>query len=106
MIEYKSEREIVIMREAGRIVAKCHEVLKDFIKAGVTQLEIDQLVEKTIVEHGAIPSFKDYDGFPNASCICVNDVIVHGIPNNKKLKDGDIVIDSKLVQPLNAPSVT
>ena len=91
MIEYKSEREIVIMREAGRIVALCHEALQDFIKAGVTQLEIDQLVEKIIIENGATPSFKGFDGFPNATCICVNNVIVHGIPNKTKLKDGDII---------------
>lgn len=91
MIEYKSKREIECIREAGRIVALCHQELINFIKPGVSLLEIDTLVEKTIVDQGAVPSFKGYDGFPASACVCVNDVIVHGIPNNQKLKDGDIV---------------
>lgn len=91
MVEYKSEREIECIREAGRIVALCHQSLVDFIKPGVSLLEIDALVEKTIVDQGAVPSFKGYDGFPASACVCVNDVIVHGIPNSQKLKDGDIV---------------
>lgn len=91
MVEYKSNREIECIREAGRIVALCHQELINFIKPGVSLLEIDTLVEKTIVDQGAVPSFKGYDGFPASACVCVNDVIVHGIPNNQKLKDGDIV---------------
>lgn len=91
MIEYKSEREIDIMREAGIIVAKCHEMLKDFIVAGRTQLEIDKAVEDLIIELGAEPSFKGFEGYPNTTNVCVNNVIVHGIPNKTKLKDGDIV---------------
>lgn len=91
MIEYKSSREVAIMREAGRIVAKCHEAVAKIIKAGVTELEIDQLVESIIIENGAIPSFKGFEGYPNATNVCVNDVIVHGIPSKRKLKDGDIV---------------
>lgn len=91
MVEYKSKREIECIREAGRIVALCHQELINFIKPGVSLLEIDALVEKTIVDQGAVPSFKGYDGFPASACVCVNDVIVHGIPNNQKLKDGDIV---------------
>lgn len=91
MVEYKSNREIECIREAGRIVALCHQELINFIKPGVSLLEIDALVEKTIVDQGAVPSFKGYDGFPASACVCVNDVIVHGIPNNQKLKDGDIV---------------
>lgn len=91
MVEYKSNREIECIREAGRIVALCHQELINFIKPGVSLLEIDTLVEKIIVDQGAVPSFKGYDGFPASACVCVNDVIVHGIPNNQKLKDGDIV---------------
>lgn len=91
MVEYKSKREIECIREAGRIVALCHQELINFIKPGVSLLEIDALVEKTIVDQGAVPSFKGYDGFPASACVCVNDVIVHGIPNNQKLEDGDIV---------------
>ncbi|GBU10705.1 methionine aminopeptidase [Erysipelotrichaceae bacterium] len=91
MLEYKSKREIECMKEAGRIVALCHKELEGFIKVGVSLLEIDAFVENIIVSNGAIPSFKGYDGFPNSTCINVNEVIVHGIPSKQKLHDGDIV---------------
>jgi methionine aminopeptidase, type I len=91
MIEYKSQREIDLMKEAGRIVALCHEELKTFIKAGVSANEIDALVEKIILAHDATPSFKGYEGYPATTNVCINDVVVHGIPDNSILKDGDIV---------------
>lgn len=91
MIEYKSKREIELMREAGRIVALCHEELKTFIKPGVSALEIDALVENIILANNATPSFKGYEGYPATTNVCINDVVVHGIPGNQVLKDGDIV---------------
>lgn len=91
MIEYKSQREIDLMREAGRIVALCHQELETFIKAGVSAKEIDALVESIILANDAIPSFKGYEGYPATTNICINDVVVHGIPDDSVLKDGDIV---------------
>lgn len=91
MITTKSEREIKLMKEAGRIVALAHQTIKNSICAGMTTKDVDALVEKVIVENNAIPSFKGYGGFPAAACVSINDVLVHGIPDQKKLKDGDIV---------------
>lgn len=91
MIVVKSQREISLMREAGRIVAQVLEELEKFIVPGVTTKEISLKAEKIIRNAGAIPASKGYNGFPEAICTSVNDVIVHGIPNNTKLKEGDIV---------------
>ncbi len=91
MIIIKSQREINLMREAGRIVAQVFDELEKFIVPGVTTKQISQKAEKIIRDAGAIPASKGYEGFPEAICTSVNDVIVHGIPNNTKLKEGDIV---------------
>lgn len=91
MIIIKSQREINLMREAGRIVAQVFDELEKFIVPGVTTKEISQKADKLIRDAGAIPASKGYNGFPEAICTSVNDVIVHGIPNNKRLKEGDIV---------------
>lgn len=91
MIKLKSQREIAIMRDAGRIVAECHAALAERIRPGVTTRELDRLVEKMIDDHGATPSFKGYRGFPASICVAVNDVICHGFPSSYKLKAGDIV---------------
>jgi methionyl aminopeptidase len=92
MIEIKSEREITLLKEAGRIVALCHQALKDFIKPGVSTEEISELCEKIIIENGATPSFKGYGGFPAAVCASVNEVVIHGIPSKKQiLKNGDLI---------------
>lgn len=91
MITTKSSREIALMREAGRIVGLAHEAVAAAIKPGVTEKQIDKIVEDVILKHGATPSFKGLYGFPNAACISVNSVLVHGIPSNSKLKEGDIV---------------
>jgi methionyl aminopeptidase len=87
----KTNDEIIKMREAGRIVAKVHRILKENIKEGITLLELDKLAEETIRAEGATPSFLGFGGFPNSICSSVNEVMVHGIPNNYKLKSGDIV---------------
>ncbi|XMB86607.1 type I methionyl aminopeptidase [Mycoplasmatota bacterium WC44] len=91
MITIKSPREIVLMKEAGRIVALCHQEIKNIIKPGVTTKEIDALVEKVILANEATPSFKGYHGFPSSICASINDVVVHGMPSNYKLKSGDII---------------
>jgi len=92
MVTIKSLREIELMREAGRIVALAHRAIKPLIRVGVSTKDLDEVVEATILAHGATPSFKYYNGFPAASCISVNEVVVHGIPSSKQLlKEGDIV---------------
>lgn len=91
MVTTKSPRELSYMREAGRIVALAHEAARKAIKPGVTTKQIDAICEAVILEHGATPSFKGLYGFPNATCISINSILVHGIPSDTKLKDGDIV---------------
>lgn len=91
MVNIKSQREIELMREAGRITGLCHVKLRNFIKPGVTTKQIDAFVEKIILENNCLPGFKNLYGFPAATCESVNDSVVHGFPNNHKLKDGDIV---------------
>ena len=91
MISIKSKREIELMEIAGMIVYQTHQHIKPLIKPGISLLEIDKHAEEFILSKGAIPSFKGYDGFPNATCISVNEEVVHGIPSNRKLNKGDIV---------------
>ena len=91
MVTIKSPREIELLKEAGNIVYKTHQYIKPFIKPGITTKEIDKLCEDFIIKQGATPSFKGCEGFPNAVCTSVNNVVIHGIPSNYKLKDGDII---------------
>ncbi|MFV0395216.1 MAG: type I methionyl aminopeptidase [Coprobacillaceae bacterium] len=91
MIVTKDQREIELMREAGRIVALVHQKLKDVIIPGITTNEIDEICEKVIRDNNATPSFLHLYGFPNSVCTSINEVVVHGIPNDVKLKDGDII---------------
>lgn len=91
MISIKSEREIDLMRHAGLLVSKMHQFIKPYIKEGVTTEELDNLCEKFIKDNEGIPTCKGYDGFPATLCTSVNDMVVHGIPNNYKLKNGDII---------------
>lgn len=91
MVIIKSKAEIEAMQEAGKILAACHQELREQIKAGVTTLEIDQFVERFLSKHGATPEQKGYKGYPYATCASVNDVICHGFPSKKPLKNGDIV---------------
>ncbi len=91
MIEIKSEREIQLIKEASHIVALCLESLKSQVKPGVTTKELNDICEKIILENGCLPACKGYDGFPSAVCASVNEVVIHGIPSNKKLKKGDVV---------------
>jgi len=92
MISIKSQREIELMRAAGRIVALAHQEVKKHIKAGVSTMELDTVVEKVIRDNDAIPSFKGYGGFPGSACTSVNEQVVHGIPSRRViLKEGDII---------------
>lgn len=91
MIYIKSHQEIELMREAGKIVAETHELLRKSIKPGITTLELDKIAEAYIKGKGAIPAFKGYNGFPASICSSINHEVVHGIPGLKKLQDGDII---------------
>ena len=92
MIARRNEKEIELWRQAGKIVAMTHEYLKPFVKAGISTKKLDEMAEKFIRDQGAIPSFKGYGGFPGSICASINDVLVHGIPNETNvLKEGDIV---------------
>ena len=91
-VTIKSEREINLMRKAGEILARTHEELGAAIKPGMSTMDIDRLGEKIIRGFGCIPSFKNYNGYPASICVSVNDEVVHGIPNKKRiLREGDIV---------------
>ncbi|MEO8209308.1 MAG: type I methionyl aminopeptidase [bacterium] len=91
----KSTNEIKLIKESCRIVSEVFVYIKDFIKEGITTGDIDKLIEEYILSKDAYPAFKGYKvkkkAFPSSSCISVNDEVVHGIPGNKVLKNGDIV---------------
>ena len=92
MVTIKSDREIELMREAGRILAKVHEELGKELKAGMSTKEIDRICEQLIRGYGCIPSFLNYEGFPASVCVSINDEVVHGIPNKHRyIQEGDIV---------------
>ncbi|MDE3840620.1 type I methionyl aminopeptidase [Bacillus methanolicus] len=91
MIASKTPREIEIMREACRIVALTHQELKKHISPGITTKELDAIAEQFILKFEAIPSFKGYNGFPGSICASVNNELVHGIPGDRVLKEGDII---------------
>ena len=91
MISIKTPREIELLRIAGEITGSTHNYLKPFIKPGVTTKELDNLAYNYIIKRGATPSFKGYDGFPGTICASINEEVVHGIPSNRKLKEGDII---------------
>ncbi|XXM71690.1 type I methionyl aminopeptidase [Lysinibacillus sphaericus] len=91
MIICKTPREIEIMRHAGKIVALTHAELQKHILPGISTKELDAIAEKFIRKHDAIPSFKGYNGFRGSICASVNNELVHGIPGERVLKDGDII---------------
>ncbi|MBR8461578.1 type I methionyl aminopeptidase [Campylobacter sp. faydin G-24] len=90
-ISLKKATEIDKMRAANKIVAQTLDYVATIIKPGITLLEIDKICEDMIRSRGAKPAFKGLYGFPNAACISLNEVVIHGIPDNTKLKEGDIV---------------
>jgi len=91
MLVYKSEEEIEIIRRNNLLVSKTLAEVAKLIKPGVTTLELDKRAEEFIRDNGAVPGFLGYGGFPNTLCTSVNDQVVHGIPSDYVLKDGDIV---------------
>ena len=91
MIHYKTLVEIELMREAALIVSKTLAEMAKIIRPGITTLELDRVAETFIRDHHAIPGFKDYNGYPSTLCTSVNEMVVHGIPGKKLLKEGDIV---------------
>ncbi|ARU61087.1 type I methionyl aminopeptidase [Tumebacillus avium] len=91
MIVSKSNVELDLMREAGRIVALTHKELQKAVLPGITTKELDQIADDFIRKQGALPSFKGYHGYPASICASVNEVIVHGIPGNQVLQEGDII---------------
>ncbi|MBM2826115.1 MAG: map [Dehalococcoidia bacterium] len=94
----KSDREIAVMREAGRLLAEVVAVLVEKARPGITTKELDEIAAKEIKAHKATPSFLGYKDYPAHICVSINDEIVHGIPGPRVMKDGDIVsIDAGLI---------
>jgi len=91
MILYKTENEIELIRQSCLLVGDTIAEVAKMIKPGITTLQLDITAEQFIRDHGAIPSFKNYRGFPFTSCISVNDAVVHGFPTNNILKEGDVI---------------
>ena len=92
MIIIKSDKEIDIMRESGKVTCYILQGLADIIKPGISTMAINDFVEDTIIKNNMIPSFKGYNDFPAACCVSVNDEVIHGIPSKKRLlAEGDIV---------------
>ena len=91
MIYLKTDEEIELLRESNLLVGMTLGELAKWIAPGITTLKLDKIAEEFIRDHGAVPGFLGYGGFPNTLCVSVNQQIVHGIPSNYELKDGDIV---------------
>lgn len=92
MIIIKSDSEIDLMRESGKVTGFILKELETFIKPGMTTRDVDKFVEDTIRKHNMIPTFKGYGGFPASACVSINEEVVHGIPSKKRiLQEGDIV---------------
>lgn len=91
MIICKSAKELDLMREAGRIVAETHRLMKQAVAPGITTAELDRIADEYIRSQGAVPSFKGYNGFPSSICASTNEELVHGFPGPRKLKEGDII---------------
>ncbi len=91
MIELKSKREIQLMQVAGEILKKVFSAVEPMIAEGITTEALDRAAEEVIRKNGGEPAFKGYRGFPKTACISLNEAVVHGIPDARKLKSGDIV---------------
>jgi len=91
MVHTKTNEEIALVRESSLLVSATLSEVASFLKPGMTTHQIDVFVDKFIRDHGAVPSFKGYGGFPFSACISVNDAVVHGFPNNQEIRSGDII---------------
>jgi methionyl aminopeptidase len=90
MLYYKTNEEIELIRESSLLVAKTLAEIAKVIRPGITTLALDRIAEEYVRDNGAVPAFLNYNGFPNSVCVSVNAQVVHGIPNDIELKDGDI----------------
>lgn len=91
MIIYKTKDEIELIRHSSLLVSKTLAYLADLVKPGITTFALDKAAEEFIRDHNAVPSFKGYSGFPATLCTSLNEVVVHGIPSKREIKDGDVV---------------
>lgn len=87
----KTKEEVELMRVSALLVSSTLATIAEIIRPGITTLHLDKTIDTFIHDNGGVPSFKNYHGYPFASCISVNDMVVHGFPNNSELKEGDIV---------------
>src|ERR1700761_2495495 len=99
MIHYKNTTEIEMMRDSALLVSKTLTEVAKVLKPGMTTLELEKLIHEFIRDNDAIPAFLNYRGYPWASCISVNDVVVHGFPNIQSLREGDIIsVDTGVIK--------
>lgn len=91
MISIKNEEEIKLMKEAGRINYLTHQLLKENIRPGITTKELDQIAYDFIIKNNCTPSFLNYEGYPASICTSIDDEVVHGIPSDRELKNGEII---------------
>jgi methionyl aminopeptidase len=91
MVHLKTSEEIKLIKESAQILGKAHGEIARLVKPGVKTKRLDQVAEEFIRDHGGVPSFKDYNGFPATLCISVNEVVVHGFPGDYELKETDII---------------
>jgi methionyl aminopeptidase len=91
MILIKNHKELELMRESNKVVAEALQELPHYIAPGISTQDLDRIAEQSIIRRGATPAFKGYRGFPASLCISINEEIVHGIPGDRKLQEGDIV---------------
>jgi methionyl aminopeptidase len=91
MLYFKTDEEVGLLKESNMLVSRTLAEVARYIGPGVTTLYLDSIAETFIRDHNAVPAFKGYGGFPNTLCTSVNDEVVHGIPSNYKLKEGDII---------------
>jgi methionyl aminopeptidase len=91
MISIKTAAEQAMMAKACRLTAQCMELMGRMVRPGVSTAELDRAAESFIREHGGSPTFKGYRGFPGSICASINEIVVHGIPSDRKLADGDII---------------
>lgn len=91
VIQFKTEEEIDLMREAGQLLAQTHGEVAKLVREGITTRELDRRAEEFIRDHGAMPSFKGYNNFPHSLCLSPNSVVVHGFASDEPLQSGDIL---------------
>ena len=105
MIHYKTPAEIEIMRESCLLVGKTHAQIVKILRPGITTMQINKLAEEFIRDNKGKPTFLNFNGFPYATCISVNDAVVHGFPDNNELKDGDYLRINNLTLGYTLPKI-